>query len=259
MAKIFDELRLAIAFLTLLPVSPKKELDASFVANSVSYFSLAGFLFSALNILNIYAFGLYKNTFVFALLLIISHSLLSGALHLDAVMDSHDGLAVSDRPRVKILEVMKDSRVGAFAVISIVIILLAQFVFVSQMNFNDFAYLYILVFVPVFSRFFMVLELVFFVKEEKLEEKSSLRSFVSFNKTKVFLFNLLFVLLVIFIYPMAKICIVAFFGVALLSSILIYRFLYYKLKGHNGDSIGCGLVLNETLMYFLVFIFSKLF
>ena len=49
----------------------------------------------------------------------------TGALHLDGVMDTCDGLG-SGRPRARMLEIMKDSRVGAMGVFGAVGVLLLK-------------------------------------------------------------------------------------------------------------------------------------
>lgn len=51
---------------------------------------------------------------------------LSGALHLDGLMDTADGV-LSHRSRERMLEIMKDSRVGAMGVIAAVLLLLFKF------------------------------------------------------------------------------------------------------------------------------------
>lgn len=60
-----------------------------------------------------------------ALLLAVWVSL-TGMLHLDGFMDACDGL-LPPRDRARRLEIMKDSRVGAFAVVGVVLLLLIKF------------------------------------------------------------------------------------------------------------------------------------
>lgn len=255
---LFLELRFAMSFLTLLPVSPKKEVDSKIISDSVAFFPIAGLFFALLSFICIYLNDIFANHWVMAILIILSHALLSGGLHLDALMDSHDGLACSDRSREEIVRVMKDSRAGAFAVIAIFFVLTAQLIFISQAFYTEFLYIYLLCCVPVFSRIFLVLELVFFVNPKKLDPKSSLLTFASANKIKALAISIFLIALIHYFYPLTKICISVFMLMGLIFSIFMYRFLNYKLKGKNGDSIGCGLVLNEVFMYFMIFIFSSL-
>ncbi|BBH19967.1 adenosylcobinamide-GDP ribazoletransferase [Paenibacillus baekrokdamisoli] len=61
-----------------------------------------------------------------AVIVLMLWAALSGALHLDGLMDTADGV-LSHRSRDRMLEIMKDSRVGAMGVIVAVILLLFKF------------------------------------------------------------------------------------------------------------------------------------
>jgi adenosylcobinamide-GDP ribazoletransferase len=256
---VINELRFALSFLTLLPVSPKKKLEEQVISDSVAFFPVAGVCFTALTVLCIYFNEFFENHWVMAIMIMLSHALLSGGLHFDALMDSHDGLACSDRSREEILRVMKDSRAGAFAVIGLFFVLLVQLVFISQAFYKEFLYLYLLASVPVISRVFLVFEFIFFINPKKLDSKSSLMTFAKTNKTKAILVSLITFVAMHYFYSGTKVCITAFFVIALVFSVLLYRFLNYKLKGKNGDSMGCGLVINEAFMYLLIFLFSAIY
>ncbi len=57
---------------------------------------------------------------------------LTGALHLDGLMDTADGI-FSHRSRERMLEIMKDSRVGAMGVIACVLLLLIKWSLLSEL------------------------------------------------------------------------------------------------------------------------------
>ena len=85
---------------------------------------------------------------------------LTGGLHLDGLMDTADGI-LSHRPREQMLEIMKDSRVGAMGVIVCVLHLLLKFslaVYLAGCGYmggtGDVCFL--LAIVPIWSRWFMV-------------------------------------------------------------------------------------------------------
>ena len=75
--------------------------------------------------------------------------LVTGFIHLDGYMDVTDAVR-SYRSLERRREILKDSHVGAFAVIGIVILLLAQFVFMASAR--DHADFRALLFVPAVSR-----------------------------------------------------------------------------------------------------------
>lgn len=70
--------------------------------------------------------GWYLPSQLQAALLIVLMVVLTGGIHLDGFMDTIDGL-FSGREREKCLEIMRDSRVGAFGVIGAICLLLFKF------------------------------------------------------------------------------------------------------------------------------------
>ena len=83
------------------------------------------------------------------LILSVYPYLVTGFIHLDGYMDVTDAVK-SYRSLERRREILKDSRVGAFAVIGIAVLLIAQFAFMASAKENaDFR---ILVFVPAVSR-----------------------------------------------------------------------------------------------------------
>ena len=75
--------------------------------------------------------------------------LVTGFLHLDGFMDVTDAVK-SCRSLERRREILKDSHVGSFAVIGVVLLLLAQFAFAASVSAN--ADFHILIFVPAVSR-----------------------------------------------------------------------------------------------------------
>ena len=66
-----------------------------------------------------------------AALLLILPLLLTGGLHADGFMDTADGV-FSGRERERKLEIMKDSRVGSFGVVSFVLLMFLRFALLLQ-------------------------------------------------------------------------------------------------------------------------------
>ncbi len=68
---------------------------------------------------------LFFSPFLSALFLVVLLVVLTGGLHLDGWMDTADGL-LGGRDRERALAIMKDSRVGAFGVLALVLLLLLK-------------------------------------------------------------------------------------------------------------------------------------
>lgn len=119
------EVRLALAFLTRLPVAPKGEQSPNELGRSMAWFPLAGLALGlglvGIDLLFPWESGsLLQNGLLMAFLVVAT-----GALHLDGVADVCDGLAGgSDRERA--LRIMKDSQLGAFGVAGLVLVLVLK-------------------------------------------------------------------------------------------------------------------------------------
>ncbi len=117
---------LAIGFLTRVPVPPA-EADAAALARAAALFPLVGAGLGAL------AFGLalalagrLPPGLVAALVLALL-ALVTGALHLDGLGDLADGLGGARGDRARMLEIMRDPRIGAHGAVALVLaLLLAQ-------------------------------------------------------------------------------------------------------------------------------------
>ena len=108
----------ALQFLTTirlvkLPVSSPTEF-----ARSMLYFPLVGLILGTILAGIGYLASFRLSAGVVGAVILISEVLLTGGLHLDGYMDTMDGI-FSGRSRERILEIMKDSRVGAHAVIAL--------------------------------------------------------------------------------------------------------------------------------------------
>ncbi|HZK25389.1 MAG TPA: adenosylcobinamide-GDP ribazoletransferase [Oscillospiraceae bacterium] len=103
----------ALRFLTVYPFGGDTEVTTDDLVGSATYYPIVGALIG----LTLYGFWLWANTVLSTLLAatltVTLWELISAGLHLDGLMDTADGLGVRGNLE-KRLEVMKDSRVGAF-------------------------------------------------------------------------------------------------------------------------------------------------
>ena len=118
--------KIAIAFLTILPVRLPSELPADGLKRSAGFFPLAGWLiggFLAGCAWICVRAGLPP--MVSAVLLVILGAWLTRGLHLDGLADLLDGLGGGQTPERR-LAIMKDSATGAFGVIGLVLLLVLK-------------------------------------------------------------------------------------------------------------------------------------
>ena len=96
---------------------------------------------------------------VTAALTVLTMVFLTGGMHLDGFMDSMDGL-FSGRDRERQLEIMRDSRIGAFGAVGLVSLFLLKYVVILKLPF-EFIYP-LLILAPVIGRWTIVICIKFF-------------------------------------------------------------------------------------------------
>jgi adenosylcobinamide-GDP ribazoletransferase len=117
----------ALHFLTSIPVPLKRELSPAQLGRATTYFPLIGLviggILAGLNwlLLNIMPVGVVNA------LLIVVLVILSGAIHLDGLADTCDGIG-GHKTTEERWRVMRDSRTGAFGVVGIVLLLLVKYI-----------------------------------------------------------------------------------------------------------------------------------
>ncbi|WP_251422274.1 adenosylcobinamide-GDP ribazoletransferase [Veillonella agrestimuris] len=145
---------IALQFLTRLKVVNQQEWTMEDFGKSVIAFPYVGLVIGLLLAI-IYGIGQYIfPTSTLLLIIVISEFLITGGLHADGLMDTSDGI-FSGRDREKMLEIMKDSRVGSFGVVAILFVTLLKWQLLVAVP--DYYYLYIiLIMMPLMSRFTLV-------------------------------------------------------------------------------------------------------
>ncbi|MHC4593839.1 MAG: adenosylcobinamide-GDP ribazoletransferase, partial [Planctomycetota bacterium] len=116
---------IALQFLTILPINIRSEVNEKDFGNSLLYFPVVGILIGLVLCTAAFLFSVLPNLVVGVIILIIS-IVITGAIHLDGFADTCDGFYGS-KPKDKILEIMRDSRVGTMGVVGVVCLLLLKF------------------------------------------------------------------------------------------------------------------------------------
>jgi adenosylcobinamide-GDP ribazoletransferase len=116
----------ALQFLTIVPPLVRRPFSPAELGSAVSWFPLVGLLLGWTLAWANYGFGLLFPPAVVAALILTTWVLATGALHLDGFLDCCDGLFGGHTVEAR-LRIMRDERVGAFAVIGGVLLLLVKF------------------------------------------------------------------------------------------------------------------------------------
>ncbi|ALK95662.1 adenosylcobinamide-GDP ribazoletransferase [Massilia sp. WG5] len=116
---------IALQFFTRLPIPSWVGFEASWLQHASRYFPLVGCVVAAVAAAVYFAAALVLPAPVVAVLSTVASIYLTGAFHEDGFADSCDGLG-GGMTRERVLEIMKDSRVGAYGAIGIVCMLAAK-------------------------------------------------------------------------------------------------------------------------------------
>lgn len=114
-----SDFKCALSFITILPAG--KEVNWS-PLGMIKFFPLVGLILGGLLFLFDMLASYLWPPVVVALLDTVLLVCLTGAFHLDGLGDAADGL-FSHRPKERVLEIMKDSRVGMMGLVAVVCIL----------------------------------------------------------------------------------------------------------------------------------------
>lgn len=133
--KIMKQLILSLSFLTRIYIPNNYKITDKDFSGSIWLYPFIGLLIGALmsGFLVLYN-HFFSNSSVLSFFLILLYVFITGGLHIDGLADSFDGL-FSSRPSEKIIEIMSDSRIGAFGAIGLIMYFLGLYI---CFQFSDF-------------------------------------------------------------------------------------------------------------------------
>jgi len=227
----------ALGFLTILPM-PAKAFRVD--GRQILYFPLVGLLIGAL-LYGVDKLGtLYATQEIRVVADALFLAVISGALHLDGLADSADGL-FSHRPKERILEIMQDSRIGVMGALAIIFCLMLKMAGFAGLSGPD--YEIFLLTAPALARTGQVVGLVFmdYARQEG-------------GKSQLFFQNKKYHLLALGAIPLALpfwISIETGLMVLLLflsGTILLLWFFQKGIGGMTGDTLGAQTELIESVI-----------
>jgi adenosylcobinamide-GDP ribazoletransferase len=241
--KAMKSLALSVRFLTIIPLK-SAPLDDEAVRNSMISFPVAGLLIGLFALLvNLMVSWAYP-VMISSVLVILFYALITGGLHLDGLADTFDGIA-SARPREKILEIMKDSRIGTMGVLSLIFVIVLKILFLSNVPASTRTLTILLL--PVLSRWSMLIP-IYYVRYARSEGLGGSFS-KAINKRAFIISTLITLFISVFLLRFSGIILMA---VTALSTALISFLINKKIDGFTGDTLGATCELNEVVILALM-------
>ena len=116
----------AIMFYTRIPVPKNNQYSDRILNKSTKYFPFIGWIIGGFGALVFYASQFVLPLSISVILSMISTVLLTGAFHEDGLADTCDAFG-GGWSKEKILEIMKDSRIGTYGTLGLIFILLTKY------------------------------------------------------------------------------------------------------------------------------------
>lgn len=249
---------LLFRFMTRFPVPGKENFDMERLGKGMKFFPIVGLVIGLINlgvgyILNRIVPG---NENIIAILLITLNVIFTGGLHLDGLADTFDGI-FSYRSKQKMLEIMKDSRVGTNGVLILICYFMFHIVFLSaDANKLSLTQGGIMLIIPVLSRINPVINCTF----EKYARAVGLgKTFVDNTDIKdlsiSYIFELLFIFVVSKFLQISMIKLLIVLHISMVASFLFGKLMSKKIGGVTGDTLGAllelSVIFNLVLIYFV--------
>lgn len=243
----FTALLTAIQFLLISPAFIRRPFTAIELGASVGYYPIAGLILGALLVFAHELFAFFLPPLLTAALTLAVWIFLTGALHLDGFLDSCDGLLGGFTPDSR-LEIMRDERVGAYALAGGVLLLLIKFSSLASIS----MILPALLLAPVLSRWGMAVALVAFPYARSQGLGRDMKDHATIRQAiRATIFTLVIVVVLSLWYPIVPIAVSL--AAAAIVSWLTARIALALIPGLTGDLYGA---INEIVEVFVLMIWT---
>ena len=129
---------LLFKFMTRLPIPINPEFDSKELGKSMKFFPIVGMVIGIiLYVIYIIGAKFILSSYLLATVVVLSEVVLTGGLHLDGLADTFDGI-FSYRSKQKMLEIMKDSRLGTNGGIALILYFLLKILLIAGIKDSGF-------------------------------------------------------------------------------------------------------------------------
>jgi len=243
----FEQFIILIQFMTRIPIPLKISYSEKKLGKSIKFFPLVGLIIGLVLyftnfLITVYLKNIFYNKTIIAIFLIILEILIVGIIHIDGLADTFDGL-FSYAKKEKMLEIMKDSRIGTNGAVVLILYFIAKTVLISEIITTNPKYLIIF---PIIARLSTPVN----AGLSNYARKSGMsNAIISENGIFEAIFSLaLSIILVFYIIDIKGIVAIS---IAFIFIIIFMLNVRKKIDGITGDIMGACLELTSILVLFL--------
>ena len=248
MKEYLNDFLLIFQFFTRIPINKSLKCEKENFRRGSIYFPLVGLFIGIVQWIVYFLLIKVLPVNITAVFIVIIPIVITGGLHVDGLGDTCDGFFSLKGDKDKIIEVMKDSRVGTYASIAIVFDMLARYAVVCTILTINLPL--ILIATPIIARFTVVF--ISFIGKNAKETGSGNIFIGNIDVKRLVVTAITTIILVTLLigFTECTMLIVA----ALSLSFLFNKFCESKIMGLTGDSLGANNELVEilTMILFIV-------
>lgn len=246
--KWYDPIWAAFIFFTRLPLWKLYQPPQESYKAVVEYWPLTGWLTGAIMAATLYGTMFFFPFHIAIILALASRLLLTGALHEDGLADFFDGFGGGRSDKNRILAIMKDSRIGTYGVLSLIIYY--ALLFSSLYAMGPTHALFTILAADPFCKMVagqITQFLPYARSEEEAKIKTAYRKFTLRTGIIFFIQGIVPLLLFIRLTETFRWDILVF--VPCLTMFMLYMFMNKRIQGYTGDCCGAVFLLTELSMY----------
>ena len=124
-----------LQFMTRIPINIDTGFDEEF-HKTITYFPLVGLVLGVLIYIIGLVSGIFFDSFITSIIVTLALVILTGGLHIDGLGDTFDAI-YSYRDKERMLEIMKDSRLGTNSLLAIMFLILLKIGFIYSIINNS--------------------------------------------------------------------------------------------------------------------------
>lgn len=223
-------------------------MDKRYFTDVIKYWPIVGFLTGATTGGVLWVAAQFVPLEVACVLAIIARILLTGALHEDGLADFFDGFG-GGTSKEKILAIMKDSHIGCYGTIGLVLYFMLYYSLLS--SFDPAMVFPIVIAADCFSKLCTAV-MINTLPYARKEEESKIKLVYSKVRTLIFVLVGVITLVPFFFLKDASFCFAMI--PAVVTAIGLRFFLKLKIGGYTGDCCGASVLIIEQVFYLSVLV-----
>ena len=242
----------ALMFYSRIPVPKSTGYSDEQLNKATRYFPLVGIIVGSIGALVFVGVHHFLSVHISVLAAMITMILVTGAFHEDALSDFCDGFG-GGYTKEKILSIMKDSRIGTYGAVGLVMLLLSKFVLISEINVVKIPF--VLIAAHAVSRANTVL-LIYTSHYVRVDDSSKSKTIGQKHS-----WGSIVIAMIIGLLPL---CLIAYSYIPVIIGAMLLIFAYFRyyvqkvIGGYTGDVLGALQQISEIGFYVVFLICCKL-